>query len=591
MKKISLRSINWDYKKIAALIICAMLLIIIPLFLLFISSNHSVSAFNLSADLAVGQADLVSSSPNASGSGANPFGYDNQSGVVSDGTHLFVSDFNNSRVLIYNTIPALSSKSADLVIGQQNMYSGSANQGATPSAFTLNHPRFLATDGTKLFVADTFNNRVLIYNTIPVGNNVSADIVIGQPDMASNSANQGNATPAANTLFHPWSVSFDSNTGELFITDTGNNRVLIYNIVPTANNASADVVVGQPDVNTLTVGGGITDQLFSSPSAARVIQDQLFVSDTQNNRVLGFNPVPTTDFAAANFVIGQPDMSSGSPNQGGSTANNTLSLPTDINWDGTRLLIQDSGNNRILAFNPIPTSDNASANDAIGQIDLTSRSIGTTSATFNNPQGELDFSTSTLFVGDSSNNRVLAFNNFGPSPTPTNTPTPTPTFAPASAPVCSDTKPGDPSSVTAASGPGSGQITLSWTAPANPVTDYSITYSDNSTTPKWGVVSTGKVTSYVISALSNGVAYYFWVNAVNGCMPGDPIGPASLGSGPVSSSSGATTTSVANVLNGTGSGKLVGVSPLPPTGPQDLVKFGSVGVIFIILGAALLLAL
>ena len=46
-------------------------------------------------------------------------------------------------------------------------------------------------DGTKLFIADTRNNRVLIYNSIPTENNASADVVIGQPDMVSNSANQG----------------------------------------------------------------------------------------------------------------------------------------------------------------------------------------------------------------------------------------------------------------------------------------------------------------------------------------------------------------------------------------------------------------
>lgn len=60
------------------------------------------------------------------------------------------------------------------------------------------------------------------------------------------------------------------------------------------------------------------------------------------------------------------------------------------------------------------------------------------------------------------------------------------------------------------------------------------------------------VTSYVISALSPNVTYYFWVNAVNDCMPGAPVGPASIGSGAVSTTSGATTTSVSNVLYGSG---------------------------------------
>ena len=129
-----------------------------------------------------------------------------------------------------------------------------------------------------------------------------------------------------------------------------------------------------------------------------------------------------------------------------------------------------------------------------------------------------------------------------PTPTPTPTPTPVPTSAPtnnggggggggggsASAPVCGDQKPGNPANVMAVAGPGAGQVTLSWTAPSGPVSDYSITYSDSPDTKKWGVASTGNVTSYTISGLSVN-KYYFWVNAVNGCMPGDPVGPVSVG--------------------------------------------------------------
>ena len=44
-----------------------------------------------------------------------------------------------------------------------------------------------------LIVADEGNNRVLIYNNIGSlgATNGSADVVIGQPDMVSNSPNQG----------------------------------------------------------------------------------------------------------------------------------------------------------------------------------------------------------------------------------------------------------------------------------------------------------------------------------------------------------------------------------------------------------------
>ena len=34
----------------------------------------------------------------------------------------------------------------------------------------------------------------------------------------------------------------------LFVTDLGYNRVLIWNSIPTSNGAAADVAIGQPDL-------------------------------------------------------------------------------------------------------------------------------------------------------------------------------------------------------------------------------------------------------------------------------------------------------------------------------------------------------
>jgi hypothetical protein len=184
------------------------------------------------------------------------------------------------------------------------------------------------------------------------------------------------------------------------------------------------------------------------------------------------------------------------------------------------------------------------------------------------------------------------------APSPTDTPTPTPTSAPGSSatntptpgpgspPICTDSKPGNPSNVIATAGPNSGQITLTWIAAPSPVTDYSITYSDNPTTQKYGVVSTSNTTSYVISGLKPNTKYYFWVNAVNGCEPGDQIGSATIGGGAVNDIA----TPSGNISN---SSLLQnsGVNPLPVTGPLDLVKVGGIGAILMLVGAALLLAL
>jgi hypothetical protein len=152
----------------------------------------------------------------------------------------------NNRVLMYNSIPTADSASADVVIGQQNMTSNAVNQGGSVGGNTLCHPSSVFTDTVKILVCDRYNNRVLIFNNPPSANNTAADLVIGQPNLASNTANSGGVS--AKSLYYPrigWSGS-----GILFISDYMNNRVLRYNIVPSSNYALADIVIGQPNMTS-----------------------------------------------------------------------------------------------------------------------------------------------------------------------------------------------------------------------------------------------------------------------------------------------------------------------------------------------------
>ena len=114
----------------------------------------------------------------------------------------------------------------------------------------LDAPGGVWSDGTRLYVADTGDNRVMIWNTIPTTNGAAANIVLGQTDWTSRSTGT-----SINTESVPAFVMSDGTN--LYVADTGNNRVLIWNSIPTTNNASPNLVVGQSGFTTSGSGSPV----------------------------------------------------------------------------------------------------------------------------------------------------------------------------------------------------------------------------------------------------------------------------------------------------------------------------------------------
>ncbi|HLK64878.1 MAG TPA: hypothetical protein VKU19_15655 [Bryobacteraceae bacterium] len=300
--------------------------------------------------------------------------------VASDGVHLVVADTNHNRVLIWNRIPTVINQPADVVVGQPDFASAGVPPNNTPTAKSMRGPQGVWIQNGKLYVADTQNNRVLIYNRIPTANGAAADVVLGAPNFTTfvePDLTQQTTTAAPNNLLNPVAVTSDG--VHLFVTDLGYNRILIWNSIPSTNQASADVAVGQPDLLSAvannafsTVPGDTTNKetpvlctvsngndtnnnptypdkcnsTLNFPRFALAGGGRLFVADGGNDRVLVFNTIPTQSGASADLIIGQIG---GTVNQA-SDAADSLRTPMSLAWDGSNLYVSDAYNRRITVY-------------------------------------------------------------------------------------------------------------------------------------------------------------------------------------------------------------------------------------------------
>jgi hypothetical protein len=278
---------------------------------------------NMNASVVFGEPDFTT---NTCGTSASTL--EEITAVASDGDgDLWVVDTGNSRIVEF--VPPFSNgMPASLVIGQSSLTNSGCNQGATATASTLCNAWGMTFDSSgDLWVADSGNNRVLEYKP-PFSNSMAASLELGQPSGAtaftSNTGNNGGLS--ASSLQVPFYLIFDS-SGDLWVSDTSNNRVLEYT-PPFSNGMAATLELGQlPGATAFTTNAQATSQSgFKRPYGISFdTSGNLQVVDSFNNRVMFFEP-PFSNGMSATIVLGQADFTHGSINQGGSVGANTLNL-------------------------------------------------------------------------------------------------------------------------------------------------------------------------------------------------------------------------------------------------------------------------
>ncbi len=281
---------------------------------------------------------------------------------------------------------------ASLVVGQANFTSDAS--GASASTLCGPEAAVVGPHGN-LWVADTCNNRVLEF-VPPLHPGMVARIVLGQENFSADAASSG---PSG--LSRPIGLAFDA-SGGLWVADSGNNRVLEFT-PPLRTGMAATLAIGQESLTTDLPGTSAT-QLDGPEGVAFGPGGQLWVADTQNNRILEFVPPFSTGQAAA-LVLGQSGFDTAVARTSPSGLRDPGSVAVSAN--GT-LYVADTGNNRVLSF-PAPHSTAESANAVVGQTNFYSGGQGLGPSALDEPTGIAVGSNSTLWVADAGNDRAVRF--------------------------------------------------------------------------------------------------------------------------------------------------------------------------------------
>lgn len=283
-------------------------------------------------------------------------------------------------------------------------------------------------------------------SAMSIANGMEAGWVLGQQDFTTgfdgSSPTFGAASPPnAATLSLPDSLAWDAANNRLFVLDGGNNRVLVYNGISPGtgfNGRAANIVLGQqsfsgsaPNTDCSGTSGIISACGLSNPigMAYDVASGRLWVSDSNNSRVLGWNGSSIGTGAAADYVLGQGGFATNTVNRdcadaasSGPTTPNACGLdnPMGVSVGGGRIIVADNDNKRVVFFpeSVIGQSSNKAAVGVLGEASLTAETRTVTQSDLGLVCDVLyDGARSRLYVAecDVSANRVMIWEGFSPS--------------------------------------------------------------------------------------------------------------------------------------------------------------------------------
>ncbi len=186
--------------------------------------RNGIPAADQPADIILGQPDAAEHQENRGGA-AGPDSFRWAHDITGRGDLLLVADAGDHRVLGWSPQPD-ADRPADMVAGQPDFTSAGEWPYGPHTNDKMRFPYAVCLDGDRLAVADTANNRILVWDVMPDGPIArGADFVLAQPDFGSNGENRWTSVQR-DTLCWPYGLALHGDT--LAVADSGNNRVMIW---------------------------------------------------------------------------------------------------------------------------------------------------------------------------------------------------------------------------------------------------------------------------------------------------------------------------------------------------------------------------
>jgi hypothetical protein len=257
----------------------------------------------MNASCVIGQDDFTSEVSTTTGSGLIWYAVEYMLFDPID-DYLYLSDKEANRLLIFDLSGGITNgMSASYVLGQDDFVSIVTTTAINASKFSVVYgstrpiPVTRTADG-KLFVSDTSNSRIMIYDiSSGITNGMDATYVLGNTSSLTEAASLG---ATQNGFLGAWQGVYFEAGKKLYVIDSVNHRVLMFDLTPSGGSSTTPQCSISATPQTITEGQSVTLnwEAIGSGSHWWQLQNNLNAYNSEATQDT-FTPTETTEYTMA----------------------------------------------------------------------------------------------------------------------------------------------------------------------------------------------------------------------------------------------------------------------------------------------------